>query len=161
ARPDASTRRTPRSHPLVEARDDPRMAIRSKGQGMNLGPVENYCAMPDCDKQRANGMTLPICAEHTRQVYMETKSLLELAKRIYPPDVAAGPTKSKRAKRNTLDEPGEVYFLLIGEGVVKVGFSTNVKQRAKALQAKAVLCHYPGTRRDERAMHARLGPYWI
>ena len=128
---------------------------------MKRTPFENECAMPWCEKVRANGMTLPICAKHAQQVYAEARSLIQLASRIYPPDVAAGPTKSKRAKRNTLDEPGEVYFLLVDEGVVKVGFSTNVKARAKTLKAKAILGHYPGTRRDEKAMHARLGPHWI
>ena len=123
--------------------------------------VENYCSMPRCNRERANGMSLPICPEHARKVYMEAKGLIELAKRVYPPDVAAGPTKSKRAKRNTLDELGEVYFLLVDEGVIKVGFSTNVRQRARTLGARAILGCYPGTRRDEKAMHARLGPHWI
>lgn len=126
-----------------------------------MGPVENLCAMPRCKGNRANGMSLPICGKHARQVYMEAKSLVELAKRVLPPDVAAGPTRSTRARRNTTDEPGDVYFMLVDEGVIKVGFSTDVKGRARALKAKAILGHFPGTRRDEKAMHARLGPHWI
>lgn len=127
----------------------------------DLESVANYCAMPHCIRERANGMSMPICAEHTRRVYMEAKGLIDLARAILPPEVAAGPNKTKRSMRNTLDQPGRVYFMLLDEGVVKVGFSTNVDGRAKALRAKCVLGHFPGTRHDERAMHARLGPHWI
>jgi hypothetical protein len=52
-----------------------------------------------------------------------------------------------------------VYFADC-QGLIKIGFSTNVQQRMKQITGRLIVAA-PGTKDDERAMHHRFGEYWV
>lgn len=71
----------------------------------------------------------------------------------------ASARESKTTKRpHYTVEQGHVYFAEIG-AFIKIGFSTNVRQRMSQLGGK-VLLTIPGTLQTEKAMQARFGPSW-
>jgi hypothetical protein len=117
------------------------------------------CCIPRCDRQAHDLLEHPLCPPHARSIYFEVKDLVEASAAT----VRASKPSPVRALtlRNQADQPGHVYFMLMGEGVVKIGFSTNVQARARQVGATEVLATTPGTRRLERALHAKFGPHWI
>ena len=117
---------------------------------MSHASGEAFCVMPGCMVTPDERIEQPLCASHAISVYMEVKAF-----------ASRHPIRqhAKRPGRNTLNEPGSVYFMDI-DGLIKIGFSTNVPQRAKQLGG-TVLATMAGTRKVERQMHARYGHLWI
>lgn len=68
------------------------------------------------------------------------------------------PRRGKTRPRPLHGEIGYVYFMQCGE-LIKIGYSTNLKQRAKNLGG-VVLASYRGSMVEEKAQHMRWGPYW-
>lgn len=56
------------------------------------------------------------------------------------------------------DKPGVVYFIRIGEEL-KIGWTSNIKNRSNALQADAVLHVQPGTQHDEHEYHQQFNEH--
>lgn len=56
--------------------------------------------------------------------------------------------------------PGLVYFMRFGDRV-KIGFTTNLKNRSQAIPHDEVMATMPGTMRDEKALHARFAKHRI
>ena len=118
---------------------------------------EEFCVMPKCRAEPHDLIAVPLCARHAMRVYGEMKELAE-SRPVPRPAVTSLGDPSPR--RNSNREPGSVYFMRIGQ-TIKIGFSTNVKQRARALGADEVLATMPGTRALEKTLHAKFGPYWL
>ena len=117
---------------------------------------QTTCCSPGCVRSASGFTTLPICSTHGMRFYGEVQSML----REPPREVAsllARPPKVK-ARPGFGVEVGVVYYARC-DGLIKIGFSTNVRERMKNLGAVLVYSE-PGTLRDEKAAHHRFGLYW-
>lgn len=103
-------------------------------------PEYSLCAWPRCRKPVG---ALPICWDHALEahsiVQCTMSTLIESKLQTLPK--AGGP------------RPGFVYFLRFGDRV-KIGFSTDPQNRVRALPHDEILAIVPGTRLNERQMHA-------
>lgn len=114
---------------------------------------------------------IPLCYEHANRVWAyvdqaestaekdQAKAGLDAALEF---DRANGARSSRdeadyrNRKRNRLTEPGEVYYLLVGE-LVKIGFTANLESRLKQYPPNAILLtRHPGTMTLEADMHNRF-----
>lgn len=80
-------------------------------------------------------------------------SIPELEKRFKQYDEVEAAVKARG------DKPGWVYYLQVGDKV-KIGFSENPERRLKSYPPESsLLAIHPGTRADERAVHATFKPF--
>lgn len=129
--------------------------------------------IPRCTAQRENGAfcdlpsvdaaPFPICSKHALDVIHEfTEDELESACRSTR---ETGPRSSiERRERNAAIEAltngrSMLYAVEVEDDVVKIGVTTNFRQRRYALGADAVLALVPGDRDDEQAIHASLAEH--
>lgn len=121
--------------------------------------IERMCAWPRCEAGPSIEIDVPLCGPHAARVY---RRVAEAMRAVETPrlraDMGARPSPT-RARRNTKDTPGVVYFARFGE-LVKIGFTTNLRQRMAAIRPDELLATTPGTMRDEEAMHHRFGDAW-
>ena len=115
------------------------------------------CSFPYCRREAATQLDMPICGPHARKVYQGVKDLLELQRAMYP-HTAAKSTGTAERERNT--KPGTVYFARCGD-LIKIGYTTRLRQRMRDIGADEVLATMPGTINDEKALHMRFGPCWV
>ena len=116
------------------------------------------CIYERCERPRSDRISEPLCAHHARRVYLAVKDLVEAADWVQASQSARPPREGSRP-RNYRGEVGSVYFAKCGD-LIKIGFSTNVRQRMRALGADELLASVPGTREDEKALHAKFGRAW-
>ena len=117
------------------------------------------CSFLTCRRPASPQLSQPICAHHAREVYLAVKDMVEsvtVEQRV----ASARSPRAKASPQQKTTERGWIYFMLIGHQV-KIGYSTNVRQRAAALGATRVIGTLPGTRMDERQMHVRFGASWL
>lgn len=105
---------------------------------------DGLCVFPLCDAATTPHLALPLCNRHILKVHRDAKFLI---------DEAAPPRG--RAKPLMKHAPGCIYFIRFG-GLVKIGFTTNLVQRLKALPHEELLGIKPGTMADEKALHGRF-----
>src|SRR5690606_22257369 len=105
------------------------------------------CSFPYCRREAATQLDMPICGPHARKVYQGVKDLLELQRAMYP-HTAAKSTGTAERERNT--KPGTVYFARCGD-LIKIGYTTRLRQRMRDIGADEVLATAPGTINDEKA----------
>lgn len=115
------------------------------------------CSFPYCRREAAPQLDMPICGPHARKVYQGVKDLLELQRAMYP-HTAAKSTGTAERERNT--KPGTVYFARCGD-LIKIGYTTRLRQRMRDVGADEVLATMPGTINDEKALHMRFGSCWV
>ena len=113
------------------------------------------CAFGGCKGAPAEGLGFPLCPNHCRTVYLQVKDMLDNASLSLTIRSAYNYGKPKRTSKTL----GKIYFARI-ENLIKIGYSTNVRQRMKALNGQ-VLATIPGTTSTEKAMHARFGSLWV
>jgi hypothetical protein len=108
--------------------------------------VDGLCAYPDCDREISSHLSEPLCERHILRVY---HSALALIGKTVPAmaDVVKRPNNSAT--------PGHVYFISFGS-FIKIGFSTNLQQRLRALPHDELLATIPGTMRDEKLLHRQF-----
>lgn len=126
---------------------------------------QEFCVMPRCEGAPHNLLEAPICSKHAMRIFAEVRDLTQREKRQVHSSVPAviaimSGKDAPGPHKNTKHQAGHVYFMLI-EDLIKIGFSTDVERRAKALRADEVLAKMPGTRQLERQLHARFGPFWV
>jgi len=102
------------------------------------------CAWQDCRTQAESlfGEKPTFCARHL----MKARKRLEMTVHL--------PAAITRAEvpRPDVKSDGVVYFMLKGDRV-KIGFTTDLAQRAKDLKVERVIGFFPGTMHDERTTH--------
>ena len=119
---------------------------------------DNICCIPNCTTPTAPILRSPLCPDHARQVYTEVRDMIEnatTAQRVASLDNCG---KGRARVRNDM-RGGFVYFFLVGE-LVKIGYSTDPEQRLRQVKADRILGYFPGTMRDEKAIHAKFGHLW-
>jgi len=112
----------------------------------------SYCLADGCRDSAHIGAPVSLCGRHIHEVYSYAKDLIaprwvdalnaELARRRPDPPI----------QRWSAEPPSWVYFVRIGD-LIKIGYSTNPKERFRALKVDAVLAAIPGTRADEQRYH--------
>lgn len=103
------------------------------------------CVYGACEASPSITLDLPICDRHAIKVYRAVSAATS--------GLAEHRTTSARPQSATTR--GSVYFFRQGERI-KIGFSTNVKQRIKDFGAGQLLGTMPGTMHTERQMHERF-----
>lgn len=115
------------------------------------------CCVPDCDDLTTRLVAIPLCGTHARQVYLNLMGAMESATREQL-ETAVGPSRGK-ARPGLKTQQGTVYFMRFGT-LIKIGWTSNLQNRVRALGPDKVLATQPGTMQDEQALHRRFGPSW-
>lgn len=115
------------------------------------------CAIPRCTREKYAGLTDMVCSYHARRIFTEVREMLEAATEEHRREALRHGRGTARPRRDL--QNGYVYFFKCGE-LVKIGWSANVRQRARDLSADRVIGYFPGTPQDEKAIHARFGYCW-
>lgn len=115
------------------------------GHAQFRGFEATMCVIPDCDHALEADAVIPICLHHAKVAFAYYSAHLD-----DDLELAVHEAKPKLPFR---EQVGRVYFVRIGD-VIKIGWSSNLPKRFKALQGDALLYSHPGTMQDERATHA-------
>ena len=117
------------------------------------------CIYEQCERPRSDRIREPLCAHHARRVYLQVKELMEGAGWREMSQAARPPQQGGRKPAHYTSQVGQVYFARCGD-LIKIGFSTNLKQRLRDIGADELLLSFEGTREKEKNMHAAFGPSW-
>jgi hypothetical protein len=116
--------------------------------GNNWGDVA--CSLPDCEKFCEPDAPMPVCLYHAKLLYAYfAQHLSEVAEEPHRP---AKPIKPRN------ERVGRVYFIRRRE-LIKIGWSSNPKQRLSDLDGDALLFHVTGTMKDEAALHRKFAAH--
>lgn len=94
---------------------------------------------------------MPMCLEHLLRAWRIVQNSRPW---LFESDTPAVPPEP--APRSGVDTPGLVYFLRFGDRI-KIGFTTNLAERLKAIPHDELLHTEAGTMREEKRCHAAFG----
>lgn len=117
---------------------------------IDLSPTgyRKECQIDHCGKTVSEDIGIPLCDAHLRKAWAAFEVRIETDPSLMPD------RRTPRPKDVTsVDAHGMVYFARVGE-LIKIGWSTDVEHRMYALGADALLHAQPGTKHDEKALHA-------
>lgn len=129
------------------------------------------CIWGECDAPASTMLDLAVCDRHAIKAYRAVAELLrespkamgalaELLAGAQPERVLGKPRpRTDPTRRNVRTTPGTVYFFRMGD-LVKIGYTTDLPRRRRALVPDEVLATTPGTMGDEKALHHRFGHAW-
>lgn len=126
------------------------------------------CAWEDCEAAPSAMLAIPLCDRHAIAAYRAVNSLLadtpkaltDMLAGAIPERVLGKPTpRPDRTKRDVRTTPGHIYFVKAGD-LIKIGYSTNLRQRLSQLGPVVLLATITGTMEDEKALHHQFGEYW-
>lgn len=109
--------------------------------------TQGLCRFSGCEEPRVvnHGEVYDFCIRHLMRIDRK----IGLAPGFIESLVAI---EAPADRRPDIKSDGVVYFMLIGEKV-KIGFTTDLKQRATDLRADRVLAYFPGDMHAERTAH--------
>lgn len=113
-------------------------------------PFRGMCCWPDCD-QPPGIDDIPLCVRHHIKAWRTMNQSALRPLRDLSDDAIRRAMANYPRSRST--EQGYVYFARFGDRV-KIGFTTNVKQRMGGIPHDQVLGAVPGTMADEKRCHA-------
>jgi hypothetical protein len=125
------------------------------------------CAWEDCEASPSTMLAIPLCDRHAIAAYRAVNNLLSTTPKALTDMLAStmperilgkAAPRPDRTRRNVRTTPGRIYFAR-ADGLIKIGYSTNVRQRMANL-GHEVIVTIPGTMEDEKALHHRFGEYW-
>lgn len=121
---------------------------------VNVGPFgrfEDVCWAPHCEAPVADlTVGVRLCKRHLQKAWATMEYLAANDPDMWP----NGEPLQQRSVRD-VEAHGTVYFARVGE-LIKIGWSSDVDARLSHLHADAVFHTQPGTRHDERALHAKF-----
>ena len=125
------------------------------------------CDWGECQAPRDMDLAVHLCTRHALRVYRAVaEHIAAVPAEVATSLAAADPNRvlnrsprTREARRNVKDTLGTIYFVRIGQ-CIKIGYTTNVRQRMAKLRPDAILATTPGTMRDEQALHHEFGEYW-
>ncbi len=116
-----------------------------------IKPFEDVCCWPECQAE-ADGSGAPLCRNHLARAYRTFKetyvALLDDVADNTLARALANPPTTKLSER-----PGHVYFVRF-QGLIKIGFTTNMPSRMQAIPHEELLAAVPGQLADEKRCHA-------
>jgi len=100
----------------------------------------------------------PICRRHLIQAHQFVQGLMQESWARLDEGAEERVEEARRARRIGLDAQSVVYYLLEADGMVKIGYTNNLKDRLIALRLPfdSVLAVEPGGRPLERERHAQF-----
>jgi len=101
-----------------------------------------------------------LCDGHLVKMYRAVSAAMETVKDVAVPMRINKGQRSAAFGPNRRTRPGIIYFAQIGD-LIKIGYTTNLRQRMIQLGVDKVLASMPGTMRDEEALHHRFGSDWV
>lgn len=115
------------------------------------GPFNLVCWAPECELPVADEtLHTQLCVRHLREAWAGFEVIAERDSSVWP----NGKPLDHRDVTSE-DARGVVYFARVGD-LIKIGWTSNVKRRMWSINADAVFHTQPGTRHDERALHAKF-----
>ncbi len=126
------------------------------------------CFWPDCNEHADWFLKVHLCRPHAVEVDKALKREARFTLNAQAERKAE--TEANKARTAELIEsgfkpgegdlvPGWVYYIEL-DGLIKIGFSTNVKNRMRAYAPTAkLLAAEPGTKKVERSRHQHFGAY--
>lgn len=157
-------------------RHERQKAIEQAARRKRVQEVINwdFCLVPGCLTpvrvhiyERDVDLKLPICDFHAVVVRRQIASAWDRddvvdarqAVQKHRDQVRDGQERTWDIRTNGGHSKGQIYILRLN-GLIKVGWSSNLVKRFKAYGPDVeVLCHYPASRQDETLMHRQLRPY--
>lgn len=129
--------------------------------------MDSICHWGQCQSPRDENLNTPLCTRHAIKTYREVSDYMKAVPdglmRLLGSDprrMADRTPKPVTARQGFGTKPGTIYFARSGD-LIKIGFTTNLRQRLKALGVDHVLATTSGTMQDEKALHHRFGPHWV
>lgn len=121
-------------------------------RAVNNGPgrFAKVCDMGHCERIVSDDIGMHLCDHHLRKAWVAFE--LRAAK---DPSLWPNAEPPKRRDVTSVEAHGVVYFARVGE-LIKIGWTSNPHKRMSSLQADALLFKRPGTKLDERALHAKF-----
>jgi hypothetical protein len=110
--------------------------------------LDGRCVFPQCESPQTDKLRLPMCGHHIIKTHrLANMMVADLVPKTVEPAARARPMYSSTS--------GLVYFLRFGD-LIKIGFTTNLRQRLSSIPHDEVLATVPGTMRDEKHFHQRF-----
>lgn len=117
---------------------------------LGYGPFHNRCIQYECELTVADeSLSSNLCLQHLREAWAS----FEIYAADHPEEAWPNAIEPRRRDVTSVDAHGTVYFARVGE-LIKIGWTSNLSPRMSHLHADAVLFTRPGTRHDEKALHA-------
>lgn len=129
----------------------PQPDIYGAGERFKSGPEATICAHGKCKGPVPEESPVALCGKHLIEahLYVEDRKRLHLDAQEAELAVAAGVRRFPKSAARAQVGQSYVYFLRLGDRI-KIGYTTNLKERLKNLPHEEVLCVIPGTMDDER-----------
>jgi hypothetical protein len=124
------------------------MATKRTG-GAVPAPDTTCVADEECEAPSIPGCPVPLCVKHLGRVYTFANDHIEQARQ------AVSTRQRKIGAKTKAITTGSVYIIRF-DSRIKIGFSTNVRQRMYNLHPDEVLAIVPGTMLDEQRVHRRF-----
>lgn len=112
------------------------------------GHFKDQCDLGHCERPVADEVGIRLCDRHLRKAWAAFEFLAAKDPTMWP-----NAEPPKRRDVTSVDAHGLVYFARVGE-LIKIGWTSNLQRRMSSLGADAVFHTQPGTKHDERALHA-------
>lgn len=167
---------------IWEKRDHERQDRAERQQAARVDKAIDWsvCIVPGCGEslvswgglihrnkgRRDSTMELPICYTHSAVIWTELVHHHIRRDQFIDEIVEVNARLSERLAREKVQEKaeflarqdGDIYFIRLN-GLVKVGWSRDLRQRVRSYGASAeLLVSYPATRDDETYLHRQLRP---
>lgn len=113
--------------------------------------VASECCYPNCAAPLSGTLDQPLCDRHAVAVYREVRDAMGDPTAQALAAIAPAPTTKAADPRST----GSIYFVQFGDRI-KIGFTTNMKQRMKVIPKDQILATTPGSLGVERRIHNRF-----
>lgn len=109
--------------------------------------LADSCSAHGCEQSPEPDMPFPICRFHYGEI---VKDFVQRTRGMYDWQHGVDLLAPECAQR--IDRPTYIYVVRLGNRI-KIGVTTRVRQRIKALNAEEVIAVFPGTPESERALH--------
>lgn len=118
-------------------------------QSISYSEEQTLCSIPHCNRRRADTVSIHLCEYHIEKAWAAHHVLNginipereEIERDLY-----------------SLHAKGTVYVIRVGD-LIKIGWTSNPRERMHQLKPDAVLHYQQGTRQDEIDLHARCEKY--
>lgn len=122
-------------------------------------PVKPWyvCIWTDCDKAHAPQLRVPLCFDHANKVATDVTRYTTAEAQRQRAEAEATIDAGLRLTGGPV--PGWVYYIEI-DGLIKIGYTTNIINRTRAYPPTAkLLAIEPGTKALERGRHSIFGQH--
>lgn len=130
---------------LDYTRNTRRTGNQNRDNSNSYSEEQTLCSIPHCNRKRADQVSIHLCEYHIQKAWAAHHVLH-----------GASVPEREEVQRDihSLTARGTVYIIRVGE-LIKVGWTSNPRERMAHLRPDAVLHYQAGTRQDEYDLHER------